>query len=188
MVRLSAAAAVLLLSMAGQSSTGWDTSAEATLDRAAAADLARLSALQEAVSNVWQLMPLTQRRAIFVTTVPDSYGSYDERPSKIFHLGEQIITYVEPIGYTWAANKDGTFSYGVTIDFLLKRSDGKILGRQEKFLDASRTSHVRNQELMLVASPSLSDTDPGDYVIEYKLHDQQSNKTSQFTLSFTLQR
>jgi hypothetical protein len=186
MVRLSAAAAVLLLSMAGQSSTGWDTSAKATVDRAAAADLARLSALQEAVSNVWQLMPLTRRRAMFVTSVPASYGSYDERPSNIFHPGEKIITYMEPVGYTWAANKDGTFNYGVTVDVLLKRSDGKIVGGRENFLDVARTSHMRNQELMLVTSLPLDAAEPGDYVIEYKLHDQQSNKTSQFAQSFTL--
>jgi hypothetical protein len=188
MVRLSAAAAVLFLSMAGQSVTTWDTSAKATLDRVAETNLAQVSALQEAASNVWQRMPLTQRRAIFVTATPDSYGSYEERQSNVFHLGEKIITYVEPVGYTWAANSDGTFSYGVSADFLLKRSDGKIIGGQEKFLDVLKRSHVRNQELMLVLSLSLSDADPGDYAIEYKLHDSQSNKASQFTQNFTLQR
>jgi hypothetical protein len=188
MVRLSAAAAVVLLSIAGQSSTGLEPSAQAIRDRANTADLARLSALQDAVANVWQLMPLTQRRAIFVTTAPDGYGSYDERSSNSFHADEKIITYVEPIGYTWRANQDGTFSYGLTVDFRLKRTDGKIVGGQDGFLNISKTGHRRNQELLLLVSPPLRGTEPGNYVIEYKLHDQYSDKTSQFTQNLTILR
>jgi hypothetical protein len=188
MVRLSAAAAVVYLSMATQSGTGWDRHSKASPDGSPAADLVRIAALQDAVANAWQNMPLTQRKIAFVTADPTSYGSYDERPSNVFKLGEKIITYVEPIGFTWVKNSDSTFSYGLSADMFIKTFDGKILGGQEKVVDLVKNSHVRNQELMLVLSLSLNDADPGDYVIEYTLHDAQSNKTSKFSKNLTLQR
>jgi hypothetical protein len=188
MVRLSAAAVVVFLSMAAQSGTAWDTRSKPSANAGFATDLVKIAVLQDAVANAWQNMPLTERKIAFVTADPTSYGSYDERTSNVFKLGEKIITYVEPIGFTWANNSDGTFSYGLSADMLVKRSDGKILGGQEKVVDLVKISHVRNQELMLVLSLSLNDADPGDYVIEYTLRDAQSNKTSKFSQNFTFQR
>jgi hypothetical protein len=49
----------------------------------------------------------TPRYVFFFSANPDSYGAYDERKSNIFKIGDKIIAYVEPVGYTWAANPDG---------------------------------------------------------------------------------
>jgi len=188
MVRLSAAAAVVFLSMAAQTGTAWDTHSKAPPDGGLDSDLVTIAALQDAVADAWQNMPLTQRKVAFVTADPISYGSYDERRSNVFRPGEKIITYVEPIGFTWAKNSDSTFRYGLSVDMLVKRSDGKILEGQAKVVDLVKNSHVRNQELMLVLSLSLNDVEADDYVVEYTLHDSQSNKTSKFSKNFTLQR
>jgi hypothetical protein len=169
-----------------QTGTGWGTSGKLGADKDATRDLAKINAMQDAVADAWQKIPLTQRRSIFVSESPTSYGTYEERKSNIFKIGEKIITYVEPVGYTWATNLDGTYSYGVTVDFLVKRSDGKVLGGQENLLSVDKKSRVRNQELMLVLSLSLDAIDPGDYFVEYKIHDKQSSKESKFTQNFVV--
>jgi len=191
MIRFSITAIVCALwcsAAAAESGNGWGTDRPNSRDRDAVPTLAKLSALQDAVAEVWQKMPLTQRRAVFVSARPESYGIYDERKNNIFKTGEKIITYVEPVGYTWTANADGTYDYGIAVDFLVKRSDGKVLGGQEKLLNFAKKSRVRNQELMLVLSLSLDAIEPGEYLIEYTLHDEQSSKESKFTQNFTIER
>src|SRR5450631_2527342 len=149
MIKISIAIFVSILCCsiaAAQSGNGWDTPLKHGPAKDAAPDLATINALQDAVAEAWQKMPMTQRRAIFVSASPDSYGAFDERKSNIFKVGEKLITYVEPVGYTWTANQDGTYNYGVTADFVVKRPDGKIIAGQEKFLNFAKTSRVRNQE------------------------------------------
>jgi hypothetical protein len=185
----AACVGVLWCSMAAaQSGTGWDTAGASRPDQKPAPELARINALQDAVADAWQRMPLTERRVVFVAASPEGYGVYEERKSTVFKAGEKLITYVEPIGYTWTANADGTYTYGVAVDFLVKRSDGKVLGGQEKFLKFTRRSRVRNQELMLVLSLSLDGIKPGEYMVEYKLYDNQSSKESRFMQNFTIQQ
>jgi hypothetical protein len=192
MIRISTATALVCALWcsiaAAQNGTGWGEDEATIPDRDGAPNLVRINALQDAVADAWQKMPLTQRRAIFVSAPPESYGVYEERKSNIFKVGEKLITYVEPIGYTWTANTDGTYNYGIVVDFLVKRPDGKILGGKEKLLRFVKRSRVRNQELMLVLSLSLDAIDPGEYFVEYKLHDDQSSKESKFTQNFTIQR
>jgi len=104
-----------------------------------------------------------------------------------FQGRRETDNYVEPIGYTWTANADGTYNYGIFVDFLVKQSDGKVLGGQEKLLKFAKRSRVRNQELMLVLTLSLGAVEPGEYLVEYTLHDDQSKKESKFTQNFTIQ-
>ena len=190
MIRASTVAFVYALccvTAVAQDGTGWGTGEIHSPNQEASPNLAKISALQDAVAEAWQKMPLTQRHALFVSAKPESYGVYEERKSNIFKAGETLVTYVEPIGYTWSANVDGTYNYGIVVDFLVKRSDGKVLGGQEKLLKFAKRSRVRNQELMLVLTLSLGAVEPGEYLVEYTLHDDQSKKESKFTQNFTIQ-
>lgn len=191
MIRILTAALwhALLCSFAmAQSGAGWETPKHQIAGvTPMIPDLATINTLQDAVADAWQKMPLTQRRAIFVSVSPDTYGTFDERKSNSFKPGEKLITYVEPIGYSWTQNADGTYTYGVTLDFTVKRPDGKILGGQEKFLNFNKTSRVRNQELMVVSTLSLDGFAPGAYLLEYKLHDTQSRKESKIVQSFVIE-
>ena len=190
MIRTSTVAFVCALccvTAVAQDGTGWGTGEIHSPNQEAEPNLAKINALQDAVADAWQKMALTQRRAVFVSARPESYGVYEERNSTIFKAGEKLITYVEPIGYTWTANADGTYNYGIFVDFLVKQSDGKVLGGQEKLLKFAKRSRVRNQELMLVLTLSLGAVEPGEYLVEYTLHDDQSKKESKFTQNFTIQ-
>ena len=152
----------------------------------ASAALRELDTLQRAVTDAWTRMPLTQRRAIFVAEKPELYGAYTERKSNVFAPGEPLVTYVEPVGYTWAAVADGEVEFGVTVDFTLKTPDGKILGGQEGFANTVLRSRYKNQEFMLTLTLNASGLTAGDYVLAYTLHDRGSTKTSSFEQPFKI--
>jgi hypothetical protein len=144
-----------------------------------------IGVLQKAVTDAMEKMPLTVRRAIFVTEKVQMIGAWSERPSGVFKSGEPLLTYVEPVGYTWKPRGE-QFDFGVSVDFILKSAAGKILGRQEKFSNATLSGHTKVQEFMLNLSLSLDGISPGQYVIEYKLHDLGSEKTATFAQPFTI--
>ena len=148
--------------------------------------LAEVEARQQAVVEAWEKTPLTQRRSVFVTVKPEVYGAYDERTSNVFKAGEPIITYVEPVGYTWKPVGNGEFQFGVVTDFVIRSRNGKVLGGQEKFLTFSQRSRYKVQELMLNITLTLSDAFPGDYVVAYTIHDLNSDKSSTFEQPFTI--
>jgi hypothetical protein len=152
---------------------------------AAQATVKDIEALQKAVTDAWEKMPLTQRRAIFVVESPPLYGAYVERPSNVFKPGEKLVTYVEPVGYTWTSNGE-MYDFGVSVDFTVKTAEGKILGGQEKFGNFVKTSRAKVQEFMVVLTVSLDGAPPGKYVLEYKLHDNGSDKVSSFSQPFTI--
>jgi hypothetical protein len=64
--------------------------------------------------------------------------------------------------------------------------DGKILGGKENFLHYSQVSHERNTELMLNLELSINDAPPGDYIVRYTIHDQNSDKVSSFQQPFKI--
>ncbi len=130
-------------------------------------------------------MPLTVRRAMFVTQAAPLIGAWTERPSNVFKAGEDIRTYVEPVGYTWKPRGD-MFDFGVNVDFEVKSANGKILGGQENFSHVAFSNHMRIQELMLNLRLSPEGFPAGRYVVEYKLHDQNSDKVTSFALPFTI--
>ena len=144
-----------------------------------------IDALQKAVTDAWEKMPLTQRRAIFISRPADVYGDYAERASNVFKPGEKLVAYIEPIGYTWKANGD-VYDFGVSVDFVVKSPEGKILAGQEGFGKFFKTSHAKLQEFMLTLTLSVDGAPPGKYVLEYKIKDNGSDKSSTVALPFTI--
>jgi hypothetical protein len=144
-----------------------------------------VDALRQAVTDAEEKMPLTVRRAIFVTEAAPVIGAWTERPSNVFKAGEDIRTYVEPVGYTWKPRGD-MFDFGVNVDFVVKSANGKILGGQENFSHVMFSNHMKIQELMLNLRLSPDGFPPGQYVVEYKLHDQGSDKVTSVALPFTV--
>jgi hypothetical protein len=144
-----------------------------------------LDALQAAVTDAWQKMPLTVRRVLFVTEKPPMIGSWTERPSNVFKAGEPMLTYMEPVGYTWKANGD-RYDLGLTTDFVVRSVDGKILGGQENFAKIGFTNRLKIQEMMVNLTMTLDAIPPGNYVLVYKLHDLGSDKTASVEQPFVI--
>ena len=140
-----------------------------------------LNKREAAVVEAWNAMPLTVRRAIFVEGHPDGFGQYVERPNNAFKKGDTLTTYAEPVGYGWKDLGGGVYQFGFKVDFLVKTADGKVIGGHEDFADLAMKSHAHNREFMVLLNLSLSNIEPGDYVIDYTLHDIASSKT--YTIS-----
>ena len=142
---------------------------------------AQLNALKDKAEK----MPLSQRVAVFVIKPAEFIGAYEERSSNNFKPGETLRTYIEPVGYVWKAKADG-FSFGFVVDFTVKSAEGKILGGQENFGKFDFNSRTRLQEVMLNLSLTLDGITPGNYILEYKLHDANSEKSALITQAFVI--
>ncbi len=148
--------------------------------------LDEFEARQQAVVAAWEKGPLMQRRAVFVTAKPELYGAYEERKSNVFKPGEPLLTYVEPIGYTWKPVGNGEFQFGVVVDFVVKTKDGEILGGKEKLLTFVQKSRHKVQELMLNIALNVNGAPAGDYVVAYTIRDINGAKASTFEQPFKI--
>ena len=186
-------ALVIILGLYSNAYAQWGTPAPSPAKPAVASpaislpaiSLKDVDALRSAVTDAEEKMPLTVRRAIFVTEPAPIIGDWSERPSNVFKAGEVIHTYVEPVGYTWKPRGD-MYDFGVNVDLVLKTADGKILGGQENFSHVKFSNHMKIQELMLNLNLSPDGFPPGKYIVEYKLHDQGSEKVATFAQPFSI--
>jgi len=149
-----------------------------------AQSLADIDKHDAAAVDAWLKTPLTIRRAVFVSEPPDGFGMYAPRASSTFKPGEKLFIYAEPVGYGWKDVGDGLFEFGFTVDFLIKSPDGKILTGKDAFAKVTKQSHVRNREFDVSLNLDVTGAEPGDYVLEYKLHDIASDKSVSFDLPF----
>lgn len=152
---------------------------------ASAQSLKEIDAREQALVQAWEATPLGARRAMFVTEKAPIYGAYTARPDAVFKPDEPLVAYIEPVGYLWKPAGDA-FRFGVTLDFVVKKRDGAILGGQEKFLAYDQTSRAKLRELMLNVTLTLSGITPGDYIVEYTMRDASSAKTVKIELPFTI--
>jgi hypothetical protein len=75
---------------------------------------------------------------------------------------------------------------GFVVDFEIKSKDGEVLAGKDNFMRIATDTHTRNLEFMVVLTLNMSSAPPGDYVIEYKLHDIATDKTASFQMSFKI--
>jgi hypothetical protein len=157
-----------------------------------AASASRAQSLQEidrreaAVVEAWEKTPLTMRRVVFVAEPPAGFGQFVERKSNIFKPGEKLVAYAEPVGYGWKESGKGSFEFGFNVDFLVKTREGKVLAGQENFAKLTEMSRARNREFMVTLTMNVTGAPPGDYVLEYKLRDLASDKSTVIDLPFKI--
>jgi hypothetical protein len=146
-----------------------------------------VDAQQQAVVAAWEKTPLSVRRILFVSEKAPLYGAYTERKTNKFLAGEPILTYMEPVGYTWKPGADNTFHFGVVVDFSVKTTSGEILGGQDGVLKYNIGSHDRLQELMINTTINLNGIKPGDYILTLTLHDvNDPSRTAKMDQHFTI--
>lgn len=151
-----------------------------------AAALREIDRLDQAVAEAWVKAPLTERRAIFVEQPAETYGAWKERPTNVFKPGENLLTYVEPVGYVWKDAGDGWLNFGFVMDFKIKTPDGRILGGQDAYKRFEFRTRFRNREVFINLKMTLTGIPDGDYVLVYTLHDLGSDKQSSFEQPFRI--
>ena len=148
--------------------------------------MAAYDAAKQALLAVWAELPLTVRNATITAERATRYGGYTPRDSNEFVVGDKINVYVEVLGYGWRDNGDGTFSELLDADLNLIDASGATIASQAKFLSADIRGREKLLETYLTLDATLSDFEPGDYRLEYVLHDLASGKETKFELPVTL--
>jgi hypothetical protein len=151
-----------------------------------AQSLKEIDKREASVIEAWRATPLTIRRAVFVSSQPEAFDNYQPRKSNTFKPGEKLVAYVEPVGFDWKEGEDGLLEFGFSVDFLIKGSDGKIIGGQDNFATVTKHSRSRMREFFLTLTMNVTGASPGDYILEYKLRDVASDKSAVTDLPFTI--
>ena len=160
--------------------------APASASRApAAATVADLETQENATAAVWERLPFSSRHAMFVNRKANAYGDYDARSSNVFEPDETLFTYFEPLGYAWAAKGDG-YRFGISIDFEILSTDGKILTGQKGVLKQELDSHYRNREFYVNTDVGMRGYPAGNYVLAYIVHDLVNGRTTRVELPLTI--
>jgi hypothetical protein len=128
----------------------------------------------------------------FVSSEPGGYGIYEERKSNVFKSGETFLLYVEPVGYAYGTvtDEDGNTLYTMnfTLDFIISDKNGNVLGGQQDLPVNNIVSYHQNKELNLDISIEQSSLfPPGDYVITYRITDENSGKSFDIIKDVTVQ-
>ena len=128
---------------------------------------------------------------LFVTTEPNGFGIYEEKNSTSYSPGESIVLYIEPVGFEYnnITDEDGTplFSIDFGASFLITSSNGTILGGQENIPIGNIISHNQNKEVFIPFTVTQSVPFPtGDYIIIYKITDENSGKSFELNKNITI--
>lgn len=109
------------------------------------------------------------------------YGVYEERMSNVFAPGEDIILYIEPVGFSYQAmdpslaKNETLYLMNFTSDVLISDNSGNVLAGFQDLPISQILSHHQNKEINLVITLSQSTPFPdGDYSLKYTVHDVSS--------------
>ena len=143
--------------------------------------------LRQAMRLAQDQMPLSVRKALFVSEEPQGFGIYKERGSDVFRQGVPLLVYIEPIGVGWKKQDDGYFHSLLAVDFEIRSPAGDILTGKRDFGRFAFTSHEQNTEIMTRLTFTLTGAKPGKYVLGVLYRDMVTGKSTTFDLPFSIQ-
>lgn len=145
-----------------------------------------ISALDDAANALWDKLPLSFRRALWVVQPGTGFGAYNPRENAVFASGAPMLVYAEPVGFGWRRTGE-VWRTDMLADLTIKSGDGKEqLYHKEGFQKLELTSRQRNREFMLNLTYTLTGIPKGDYLAETTLRDQVTGKKGSVTLPFTI--
>jgi hypothetical protein len=92
------------------------------------------------------------------------------------------------VGFGWKSVDDSQFEFGFNVDLAVKTAAGKLVAEQANFAKLALTSRHRNREFMIYLTLHFNDAPAGDYLLDYKLHDLGTDKTTTLELPFTIEQ
>ncbi len=127
----------------------------------------------------------------FVNSEPLGYGVYDEKDSSTFSPGEEIILYIEPVGFEYGTSTDedddSLYTINFSADFVISDTDGNVLTGQQGLPVSEIISHHQNKEVFIPFTITQTTPFPvGDYVITYTIHDSNSGKSFDIVKEITI--
>lgn len=142
-----------------------------------------LAAFDAATDAYWAASPLQFRVALFADSII-AFGKYAPRTDSTFHAGDTVQIYLEPVGYSFATDGDGSrvsFSAGIEI-----RKGDVILGKTEDLGTFGWQGRTKSREVHAAVSVGLPSLGPGDYQLLLTINDMASGKSATTTLPFSV--
>ena len=157
---------------------------------AALMPLADLRASKEQYISAWNHTEFHSQFDTYVNST-EGYGVYDVHKSNIFEPGEDIILYVEPVGFTHmpigGENNTKLYLVNLTASIILSDKQGNILFGKEDIPILNLISHNKNTEVS--AKLRLTQTSPfppANYLISYVITDVHSGKNFKIVKNITI--
>jgi hypothetical protein len=118
----------------------------------------------------------------FVASEPRGFGMYDEKESNTFSPGEDIILYIEPVGFEYGTATDGAdktlYTMDFTADFTISDTEGNVLtGQQGLPVDRIVLPYQEKKLFIPFTITQEEPFPPGNYIITYTIHDTNSGKS-----------
>lgn len=146
---------------------------------------------REQFLEVWDTLGFHPLVATYVNeSVELGNGVYQER-SNVFSPGEDILLYVQPIGFGHkqieGQNGERLYLMNFTADIVITFANGTIVGGGQNIPIDAIVSHYRNTEFYLTLSVTQTNPFPkGDYVINYRVIDQTSGEDFELSKDITI--
>ncbi|RWE35955.1 MAG: hypothetical protein EOS78_17885 [Mesorhizobium sp.] len=138
-----------------------------------------LEKFHSAEEALWKAMPLGVMNVKQVDSA-SGFGIYSERANHVYKPGEQVVLYMEPVGYGYGSDGLGNSSIALSVDLTVLSESGEKLGTFEKIGRVQVASRSHNRELFFKLDLSLTGLPPGKYRCDFVMHDENSNKTAPF--------
>lgn len=124
--------------------------------------LEAVTSLRQAITYVWERMPLTVKKTALVSVPAPSYGLFDHRPDNVFKTGDKVLIYAEPVGYRFARAEKG-LQFGIACDLAVISKQGKVLGGQNNFGKWVMNCGEPMFEFFMNLTITLTEFPPGEY-------------------------
>jgi hypothetical protein len=155
-------------------------------------NIMKYEAAREQYLKVWEQLEFEPLVATFVNASDViGNGQYQEH-SNVFAPGEEIVLYVQPIGFRHkqiqGQNGEKLYLMNFTADIVLSTKNGTIVGGGQDIPISKLISHYRNIDLFATLTLTLP-PDPsikGDYLAKYTLNDQTTGKSFDITKEVTI--
>ncbi len=162
-------------------------------DNAAAAEKAlqsndgagALAKFRDAEEALWTAMPLQVLNVKHITSA-GGFGVYSERANHIYKPGEEIVLYMEPVGYGYGSDGLGNNQIALNVDLTVLTESGEKLGSQEKIGRVQLASRAHNREMFFKLNVSIDGLPAGKYRADFLMHDENSQKAAPFSTDFEI--
>lgn len=142
--------------------------AEKALD--AGRSSAAITLMRSALIDAWKAAPISIASAHFVAKPPEGYGIFNVRSDAVFASNEDLLIYLEPVGFTWI-QENGIYRSHLAADFELITGDGDVIGGREGFGEFRFASMAHNTEYMANLTLSITGAPQGQYILKITLRD-----------------
>lgn len=158
---------------------------EADLLASAGKYVESLDLLDNATVDLWLKAPLAFRRALWVETPAESFGTFTPRRDNVYATGEKMFFYGEPVGYGWRQIGD-MWQMEFVADAALRNKNGEVLWEQREVMDKQLQSRVKNREFITTFTFRFPQIPAGEYIIDTILHDRVTGKSVTTSLPFVV--